>query len=208
MHLATDNETIRATHELERSITKLRVRISHALRRMADQTGGSPTRASGADAGGNGGGMLIDKDQHGPEERIPSTTVETAAINARPDIAERDRAALRRKDGQMLDLSREVDGLVNQYTGRRLSSADLAEAHKAMVDDMWCANCISHGVTQPRKTDGLHCGWCYSFHAEHGQYPPKPLVELHSQGRRLHQRDIDRALAGKPQVKGRKRAKR
>ncbi len=205
MRLANDTDAIRAAAEIERTCALLAATVAKALTKMGEQTGGFSSRASGANADGGSTGIRVGADDYGPAEQIAATTVEIRALTGAPDRAVTDRADLLNILGQVVDLTRDAARIATTYTNRRLTTADVTAARRALTDDVWCLNCITHGVTSPRKGDKQqHCNWCYAFHAEHGVWPPKPLVDLHSQGRRLHQRDIDRALAGARQIKGRK----
>lgn len=59
---------------------------------------------------------------------------------------------------------------------------------------IWCANCLQYDKREPRDGDGsILCGFCADTKRELGGLPPRWLLELHWQGRRPAERDIDRA---------------
>lgn len=68
------------------------------------------------------------------------------------------------------------------------------------ADDLWCEHHLKHGMCEPRGSPkdvgrhGQHCVWCHAWNREHGQLPPRRILERRAAGERITTRVIDEVL--------------
>ena len=80
----------------------------------------------------------------------------------------------------------------------RDSLTDQATAALANNNDPWCQSCLRAARFVPPRTQGSRlCRWCSDMARTCGRdLPPLQLVERHAQGRRITDKDIERATGG------------
>ena len=80
----------------------------------------------------------------------------------------------------------------------RDSLTDQATAALANSNDPWCQSCLRVNRFVPPRTQGSRlCRWCSDVARTCGRdLPPLQLVERHAQGRRITDKDIERATGG------------
>lgn len=93
MRITNTTDAERARQAIRADLAVIAAGIRLTLRRLDDMTGGYPSSASGADRGGSGGGRTIVDPAH-PDDPVPATGVEIAAIDGRDDRARTDLARL------------------------------------------------------------------------------------------------------------------
>ena len=93
MRITNTTDAERARQAICADLAVIAAGIRLTLRRLDDMTGGYPSSASGADRGGSGGGRTIVDPAH-PDDPVPATGVEIAAIDGRDDRARTDLARL------------------------------------------------------------------------------------------------------------------
>jgi hypothetical protein len=159
----------------------LGAKVAAAVTKLHEQTGGYPSRSSGSDGGGSADATST------TERRALSNQRDAAATdlaNLADLLATAERALI-----DVLDICRRAD------PRRRLTTTDVGVAARlAEAGDIWCDHHLTLGRMTPRKGDHRNCGWCDSFRQANGSLPPKPLVEMHDQGKRITSADITRAL--------------
>lgn len=75
-----------------------------------------------------------------------------------------------------------------------ISKTATAERLKLIDAPIWCTNCRSHGINEPRSSDrGLVCNYCRDFRRDWGEYPPFEILDAKTR-RRLSEQDIKRTL--------------
>ncbi len=74
-----------------------------------------------------------------------------------------------------------------------ISKTATAERLKAIAADVWCTNCRSHDINEPRAAQGTVCTYCRDFSSSWGEYPPFEILDAKAR-RRLSEQDIKRTL--------------
>lgn len=61
--------------------------------------------------------------------------------------------------------------------------------------NLWCPNCLKHGVKEPRGIDGSrHCRWCCDIKRNYGRYPNAELIKTHVRGHTISDNEYRRQL--------------
>jgi hypothetical protein len=151
---------------------------------------GYSTSTFGSGGGGGGASIHVPADEHGPDERVPVTSTEAAAI-----------AHLRRTDDEHHRLTwaawfalEEILAAAQLVHGW-LSSLEAAGT-PVPDDDAWCENHLRHGATEPRDHASRRrtCRWCYEVQRAYGALPNKALIERRARGERMTDQSIVAAL--------------
>ena len=56
------------------------------------------------------------------------------------------------------------------------------------------------GHNEPKAENREHCWFCITFQRNFSEWPPKSIIDLHSQGRRITDRDL-KAAGYEPKIK-------
>jgi len=72
---------------------------------------------------------------------------------------------------------------------QRMESPATAELLAVDLTEMYCRSCLRIGWHQARHRGEL-CRWCYNFHITEGFMPPRRLIIMHNEQRRITEKDI------------------
>ena len=160
MRITTNTDARRAIAAAVADLTVIETGITRALRRLDDMTGGYPTSASGADSSSSGGGRTITAPDH-PDDPVPATSVELAALNGGADRAAADLLDLLVAVGGSLVCAQAAANIATGRPGQPLSvavSAPTAPA-AARVAARWAQIAqIAYSATQRPVVNGRTSG--------------------------------------------------
>lgn len=154
-------------------------RMAPALLAMEQADG--PLRSS-LGAGGSSGGVSRPVEHAvglcGPEDR---------PVTPKRDVAAEDRRRAERLVWSMLEMSKELAGLLGAWVPDADAQSKLRGV-RLDEESMWCPNHREHGIDEVRPTGRQLCGFCAGFKRKHGCLPTRWILDVR-QRRRLNSAD-------------------